>query len=239
MMYLWKKMLVRISLAKTWAKCERDRPFTQLHTITKENQTMEDNNVKSTEIQEEVLTEEQSNTEVSENEPAGIVDEIKHKALSFQAMEATHSYQHPKNLNAILCDGVQLGEIGIVHPAASKQIDKKAAIVYAELDVVALSEISDAGIHYEEASKYPSMEVDLTFLSEAYAPIQDAIVAANSPLIKKVKVIDIYSGEEGDSITVRLTFTCMDRTLTREEVQTVTDGIVAALADKNIRMKLA
>ena len=80
MMYLLKKMLVRISLAKTWAKCERDRPFTQLHTITKENQTMEDNNVKSTEIQEEVLTEEQSNTEVSENEPAGIVDVIKQKA---------------------------------------------------------------------------------------------------------------------------------------------------------------
>ena len=167
------------------------------------------------------------------------VDEINHKALSFREITATHSYQHPKNLNAILCDGVVLGEIGIVHPAVSKKIDKKAAIVYAELDVVALSKIIDAGIHYEEASKYPSMEVDLTFLSDTYAPIQEAITGANSPLIKKVKVIDIYSGEEGDAITVRLTFTCMDRTLTREEVQTVTDGIVAALADKNIRMKLA
>ena len=42
------------------------------------------------------------------------VDELKHNTLTFSALEASHSYQHPKNLNAILCDGVQLGEMGIV-----------------------------------------------------------------------------------------------------------------------------
>ena len=165
------------------------------------------------------------------------VDELKHKALSFCALEATHGYQHPKNLNAIVCDGVVLGEIGIVHPAVSKKIDKKAAIVYAELDVVALSEIADAGIHYEEASKYPSMEVDFSFLSGSFAPIQAVINEVASPLIKKVRVIDLYEGEEGKTITVRLTFSCMDRTLTREEVQEVTDDIVARLAAQNIRQK--
>ena len=165
------------------------------------------------------------------------VDELKHKALSFCALEATHDYQHPKNLNAIVCDGVVLGEIGIVHPAVSKKIDKKASIVYAELDVVALSEIADAGIHYEEASKYPSMEVDLSFLSNSFAPIQAVINEVASPLIKKVRVIDLYEGEEGKTITVRLTFSCMDRTLTREEVQEVTDDIVARLAAQNIRQK--
>lgn len=165
------------------------------------------------------------------------VNELKHKELSFRGIAATHSYQHPKNLNAIVCNDVVLGEIGIVHPSVSKKIDKKAAIVYAELDVEMLSQIVDAGIHYEEASKYPSMEVDLTFLSDSYAPIQTAISAANSPLIKNVRVIDIYSGEDGVAITVRLTFTCMDRTLTREEVQAITEKIIANLACSNIRQK--
>ena len=165
------------------------------------------------------------------------VNEINHKEIAFRPMEAVSSHQHPKNLNAILCDGVVLGEMGIVHPSVSKKIDKKAAIVYAELDVVTLSKIADAGIHYEEASKYPGMEVDLTFLSDTYAPIQAAIAEANSPLIKKVKVIDIYPGEDGNAITVRLTFSCMDRTLTREEVQQITDGILATLAAKGIRTK--
>lgn len=165
------------------------------------------------------------------------VDELKHKELSFCSIAATHSYQHPKNLNAIICDDIVLGEIGIVHPAVSKKIDKKASIVYAEVDVIALSKIADDSIHYEEASKYPGMEVDLTFLSASYAPIQAAINAANSPLIKKVRVIDVYSGEDGNAITVRLTFSCADRTLTREEVQQITDGIIELLAGNGIRMK--
>jgi len=165
------------------------------------------------------------------------VNEIKHKELSFEGITATHSYQHPKNLNAILCDGIALGEIGIVHPAVSKKIDKKASIVYAELDVAMLSQIADAGIHYEEASKYPGMEVDLSFLSDSFAPIQAAVKEANSPLIKKLRVIDLYSGEDGNTITVRLTFSCMDRTLTREEVQAVTDTIVENLAGKKICLK--
>lgn len=165
------------------------------------------------------------------------VDELKHKNLSFLSIAATHSYQHPKNLYSIICDNIVLGEIGIVHPSVSKKIDKKAAIVYAELDVLKLSQIIDAGIHYEEASKYPSMEIDLTFLSDSYSPIQAAISAVNSPLIQKVRVIDVYSGEDGVAITVRLTFVCMDRTLTREEVQAITDKIIADLASINISLK--
>lgn len=165
------------------------------------------------------------------------VHELNHKTLSFRSIPASHAYQHPKNLNAVVCDGVELGQMGIVHPAVSRKIDKKASIVYAELDVEVLSRIADAGIHYEEASKYPGMEVDLTFLSDSYAPIQAAITAANCPLIRKVRVIDIYCDEGGNAITVRLTFTCMDRTLTREEVQQITDGIIGTLASKGINMK--
>ena len=168
---------------------------------------------------------------------AVVIDDLRHKPISFQTMEATADYQHPKNLNAIVCDGVVLGELGIVHPNVSKKLDKKASIVYLELDVQKLSAIADAGIHYEEASKYPGMEIDLTFLSDSFAPIAQAIEAENCALIRKVKVADLYKGDEGTAITVRLSFGCMDRTLTREEVQAVTDSIVARLTANNIHMK--
>jgi len=168
---------------------------------------------------------------------AVVVDDLRHKSISFQSINATADYQHPKNLNAIVCDGVVLGEMGIVHPNVSKKLDKKASIVYLELDVQKLSEIIDAGIHYEEASKYPGMEIDLTFLSDSFAPIAQAIEEEKSALIRKVKVADLYKGEDGTAITVRLSFGCMDRTLTREEVQAVTDSIVARLSANNIHMK--
>ena len=166
-----------------------------------------------------------------------LADDVKHKSLAFAPMTASHSYQHPRNLNAVSCDGVPFGEIGLVHPAVSKKIDKKAAIVYAEIDVQAFAQIVDAGIHYKEPSRFPGMEIDLSFVSETFAPIGKAIEAADSPLIQKVEVVDTYRDAAGKSITTRLTFSHPEKTLTRDEVMGVVDEIIAALAKENIALK--
>lgn len=168
---------------------------------------------------------------------AVLAADIKHKPLSFAAAEATHDYQHPRNLNTVLCDGVALGELGVVHPTVAKKIDKKAAIVYAEIDVRAFSEIADAGIVYREPSRFPGMEVDLSFVSETYAPIGAAVEAANCPWIQDVDVVDTYRDESGKSITVRLVFSDDQRTLKREEVMEVADQIIESLSKQNIALK--
>ena len=168
---------------------------------------------------------------------AVVADDIKHEALSVKAIEATHSYQHIKNLNEISCAGKVIGEIGVVHPVISKKIDKKAAIVYAEIDVKEFAEIVNASIKYEEPSKFPEMEIDLSFVSDKFAPISDSIKEQNCELIKKVSVTDIYEDENGKSITVRMVFSCPERTLTREEVMAVADAIIADLAGKGIELK--
>ena len=166
-----------------------------------------------------------------------ITDNIKHKALSFVPMEATLSYEHPRNLNEISCDGVNLGKIGVVHPTVSKKIDKKAAIVFAEIDVPAFTELADAGIHYAEPSKFPAMDIDLSFMSETFAPIGKAIADTNCPLIKDVQVVDTYRDENGKSITTRMTFSNPERTLTTEEVMEVANSIIDALAKDGIALK--
>lgn len=168
---------------------------------------------------------------------AVLAADIKHKPLTFAAAEASHDYQHPRNLNTVLCDGVALGELGVVHPTVAKKIDKKAAIVYAEIDVRAFSEIADAGIVYREPSRFPGMEVDLSFVSETYAPIGAAIEAANCPWIQEVDVVDTYRDESGKSITVRLVFSDDQRTLKREEVMEVADQIIESLSKQNIALK--
>ena len=166
-----------------------------------------------------------------------VADDIKHEKLSFEKIEATYSYQHPKNLNAILCAGKCLGEIGIVNSAVSKKIDKKANIVYAEIDVEDFATIKNAGISYVEPSKFPEIEIDLSFVSQTYAPISKAIENANCKLVKDVSVTDIYADESGKSITVRIVFAHPERTLTKEEVLEVVNGIVAELDAKDIKLK--
>jgi len=81
------------------------------------------------------------------------------------------------------------------------------------------------------------MEIDVSFVSEKYAPIGDAIKAANCDLIKNVSVVDTYVDENGKSITVRMIFSDPERTLTKEEVMAVVDGIIADLESKGISMK--
>ena len=168
---------------------------------------------------------------------AVLADELKHKPLVFAPMAAEHSWQHPKNLNSVSCDGICLGEMGVVHPTVGKSIDKKANIVYAELDIEAFAKLAPAGIRYEEASRFPGMEIDLNVSSDTFAPIKESIDAAACPYIKGVRVVDIYRGDEGCAINVRISFSCADRTLTREEVQTVVDGIVADLTAKGMPLK--
>ena len=166
-------------------------------------------------------------------------DDIKHKPLTFEAKQAEYPYQHPVNLNRVFCDGVEIGEIGIVYPTVQKKIDKKASIVYAEIDVDAFANIENASIQYIEPSRFPEMEIDLSFISKTFAPISIAIAEAKSPLVKNVYVTDIYEDENdgSKSITTRIVFAHPERTLTKEEVTEVTDKIIATLKEKGIELK--
>lgn len=166
-------------------------------------------------------------------------DDIKHKPLTFEAKQAEYPYQHPVNLNRVFCDGVEIGEIGIIYPTVQKKIDKKASIVYAEIDVDAFANIKNASIQYIEPSRFPEMEIDLSFVSKTFAPISIAIAEAKSPLVKNVYVTDIYEDENdgSKSITTRIVFAHPERTLTKEEVTEVTDKIIATLKDKGIELK--
>ena len=168
---------------------------------------------------------------------AVLTDDIKHTSLSFKAAEAAHSYEHPKNLNTVICAGSEIGIMGVVHPSVMKKLSKKGAAVFAEIDIARFADIEDAGINYSEPSRFPEMEIDISFVSAVFAPIGEAIKKADCEWIKNVKLIDTYEDENGKSITVRIYFSHPERTLTKEEVMKVVDGIVETLRAEGIMMK--
>lgn len=167
------------------------------------------------------------------------VNDLTHRELTLQKIEATHAWEHPKNLCAVKVDCAELGRLGVVHPVVGKKIDKKAAIVFAEIDVQALAAIAPEAIKYVEPSRFPGMEQDLTFLSDTCAPILEAVSAAKavSPILNKAAVTGTYQDAAGKTITIRLSFSHAERTLTREEVAAVVDGIVADLESRGIGLK--
>lgn len=168
---------------------------------------------------------------------AVLSDDIKHTAVRFEKTEPSHSWQHPKNLNTIYCGDTAIGELGLPHPTIAAAIDKKAAIVYAEIDAAVFAAIPSRSIEYDEPSKYPEIEVDLTFRSQIFAPIGEAIRKTGSELIRKVSVADTYSDDKGKTLTVRMVFANKTKTLTREEVTEVTDNIISTLSEQGIVLK--
>lgn len=168
---------------------------------------------------------------------AVVMDDVRHSEITYRTVEADHSYIHPKNYNAIICGGIEIGRIGLVYPTVLKKIDKKANVVFAELDIKEIEKVKNNGIVYNEASKFPSIDVDLTFISDKYTPIKEEIANLNSELIKNTEVTDVYSSPEGKAITVRLSFVHPERTLTKEEVMEIADKLISSLAEKNIALK--
>lgn len=171
---------------------------------------------------------------------AVITDDLKHKALTFKTAEPKHSYEHPVNLNTILLDGKEIGTIGITHPTVSKKIDKKAAIVFAEIDVNDYSFTDAAAIMYDEPSKFPPMDYDISVeVPEGvfYDKLSECWKSVGSSILKNTKIVDTYDTDTVHSITIRFEFSSNERTLSSNEVQEVMDNVIANLADAGVKLR--
>lgn len=167
-----------------------------------------------------------------------LFDELKHTKVTYKEAKNDSSYQHPVNFNKIYADGKELGMIGLVHPIVLENIDKKCSIAYMELDMDKFADIENKSITYKEPSKFPGIDIDLTFISDHFAPILEAIEATKSPLIQKIQVIDTYDDGDEKSITVRINFTHPDKTLKKDEVAEITDKIISSLKNEKIELKM-
>ena len=171
---------------------------------------------------------------------AVITDDIKHKQLEFKTAEATHGYEHPVNLNSIILDGEVIGKIGIVHPVVGKKLDKKAAIVFAEVDMQAFADKKNASIIYDEPSKFPPMDYDLSVVVPSgvlFSDLSQCWKNEGTEILKNVKIVDTYDTELFHSITIRFEFSSSERTLSSAEVQAVIDKVIENLKGINVNLR--
>ena len=171
---------------------------------------------------------------------AVITSDVKHKLPDFAAIEPTHSYEHPVNLNAVKLDGEDIGVIGIVHPTIGKKIDKKAAIVFAQIDMQAFADTDNAPIVYDEPSKFPPMDYDISVVVPSnvlFADMAKCWADEGKGILKSAKIVDSYDTEVFHSETIRFEFSSHERTLSSEEVQEIMNSIVANLGKIGICLR--
>lgn len=171
---------------------------------------------------------------------AVITSDIKHKTLTFKTAQPRHSYEHPVNLNTIMIDGAEIGTIGIVHPVVGKKIDKKASIVFAEVDINTFTEAEKSAIVYEEPSKFPPIDYDISLEIPSgifYSNLMECWKNEGTEILRNTKIVDTYDTETVHSITVRFEFSSNERTLSSAEVQEIMDKIIANLEKIGVNLR--
>ncbi len=165
---------------------------------------------------------------------------IKHTEFTFKAKETAHSYEHPVNLNAICIDGKEIGSMGILHPVVLKKIDKKANVVFAEIDMELFTEANTEAIVYDEPSKFPAMTYDISLEIPAgmlFEKLSECWKNEGGGLLKGTRIVDTYDTETVHSITIRFEFSSTERTLSSQEIQEIMDKVIANLSAIGVTLR--
>lgn len=171
-----------------------------------------------------------------------IVSDVLHTDAGFRReSEPAFDFQHPANTFTVTARGTDIGQLAVLHPAVQGNIDRKAALVFFELDMAAFAGVRAETIHYREPSKFPGIDIDLTFLADLgevdFDAVRAAAFAACPGLLADLYVQDTYESESGTALTLRLLFVSNERTLTKQELSPETDKILTALAPLGLTFK--
>lgn len=176
-------------------------------------------------------------------EAASVVNTLFNKILHalpvYAPQDTDHGWQHPINTMRISFDGTPLGAIGTLHPSISDQIDKKAAFVWFQMDMDCLTQCSARPIQYQEPSKYPGIDIDLSLVTNEdtiFADLTEAWRIPDIPL-QQVTLIDMFTQDGQSSITLRFAFSSLEKTLSREEVNPFVTQILENLKRKEVFLK--
>ena len=150
--------------------------------------------------------------------------------------EANHPAYHPGKCAEIRSGDAVLGHIGELHPTVREAfgLDNTLPVGF-ELQLPLLeSALPDAEQQFVPLPRFPAANRDFDFVVPMDVPggrIQDLV--SGHPLVEHAELFDVYRGEgvpEGSrSMTFRIYFRHTDRTLTSEEVDHATKGILKCL----------
>lgn len=143
---------------------------------------------------------------------------------------------HPGRTALLLCDEIEIGILGEIHPLVLQNFDIKERTCAFELDVELLFKLAGTRKMKEEIAKFPSVERDIAILLEENIMSAQALTVieeTETDLLRDVVVFDIYSGKQVPkgykSIAFRLTLQSRERTLTENDVNTVVQEILERL----------
>ena len=171
-----------------------------------------------------------------------LCSDILHKNPEFVSAECEYDFEHPVNTFDVLVDGVKIGYLSVPHPVVLGNIDKKCAVSFFEINTEVFAATKLGANKYAEPSKFPAIDIDLTFTCDVSAVSFGAVVNAASEaagdILSDVKMKYVYTDDAGvTALTLRFSFVSKERTLSKQELEPHTNAIISALAPLGMAMK--
>ncbi len=151
---------------------------------------------------------------------------------------------HPGRAASVRSGDDSAGRVGELHPTALDELELRGArVVVAELAIAGLSGGRPTVPRTTSPSRHPIVDRDLAVivaLDAAAADVADAIERHAGPLLRSLRLFDVYRGRPLDasdkSLAYRLEFGSDERTLVEAEVDAaiarITDGLAAEVGGR-------
>ncbi len=151
---------------------------------------------------------------------------------------------HPARGASLWLGKTVLGYFGELHPSVLQRLDVDFPVVGCEIFLGRIPQAKAKAKPPLTLSSFQAVHRDFAFLADEKlqaADIMQTLQGADKTLITDVTVFDIYAGkgiEPGKkSVALSVTLQAMDRTLTEEEINAVSQKIVAAALGKGLVLR--
>lgn len=162
--------------------------------------------------------------------------------LSLSLDIPTVNYYTPKNYYKIYANGIEVGDIFIIHPLTCDSIEENCSIVGFEINFSAITSLDKKATKFEKISKFPITKLDFNFLIPQNKLYKDIIAYAKdikTDLIYNVSLLDIYENNDGTkSYTLHYEITSMEKNLTNEDIEQFHSSVINQFKDNGIELKL-
>ena len=139
----------------------------------------------------------------------------------------------------VVLNNKRVGILGKLHPEIANKFDIDVDTFIGEIDTSVLFAALTENIIFKEVPKFPSSERDIAVVVKEDILIDSifsAINELNLPILREVKIFDIYKGDKIEknkySVAIKLIFNKVTSTLKDSEIDEATNKILEVLGTK-------
>ena len=164
-----------------------------------------------------------------------ILDALNAQKAEFTAVKDNPTF-HPGRCAAITVGGKRIGVLGQIHPLAAQNYGMDCEVWAAELNFTDLLTVLAPEKTFKALPRFPATSRDLAVVcgeAVTVGSLEDCIARAGGPLLRSVKLFDVYRGAGirpgAKSVAFSLVFRAEDRTLTDTDIEPAMDDVLSAL----------